>query len=91
MNLHSFAIQTMKETDPASKHYKAIATELAKIIEGLDDLLENPIFIDNIDGEQEINLDRALELLFQMRERFVPDAPAPDFDPAFESESFDAE
>lgn len=72
-------------------HFYQILQQLRGIINTIDELIENPVFIDNINGEQDLNLDRAIELFEAMVEQFEP-APEPTpFEPRMVDESYDAD
>lgn len=78
-------------SDSLDKHFKEILEKLDSIIVTLEDLLENPIFLDNIHGEQEMSLDLSLELLDGIAARFEPEAAAPPQYPVLVDESYDAD
>jgi hypothetical protein len=72
-------------------HFHQILQQIRGIINTIDELIENPVFIDNITGEQDLHLDRAIELFEAMEEQFEPDpGPAP-FEPRMADDSFDAD
>ena len=50
----------MKESK--DDQYKAIVSTLDAILKDIDGLLQDPLFIDNIHGEQELSLDQSIEL-----------------------------
>ena len=56
-------VRTMASSASIDVHFEKIAERLDLIIATLDDLLEDPIFLDTINGEQELSLDLALEML----------------------------
>ena len=90
MNLRTFTIQTMTKDSIEQKNYQ-IVSMLEGILNTIDELFENPIFIDGIEGEQELRLDVFCEMLEAMVEQFAPlPEPAP-FQPMMEDDSFDAE
>ena len=72
MNLHTVSINAMKSSESFEKRYEAISAQLHTVLNKLDDLLEDPLFIDNIHGEQEIALDQATELIEAIIIRFEP-------------------
>ena len=51
--------------------------------------MEDPLFIDNIHGEQELSLDQSVELLNNIRVQFLPAPSVPEFSPAHVSGSID--
>ena len=59
------------------------------MLRDIDELLEDPLFIDNIHGEQELSLDQAVELFNNIRVQFLPAPNIPEFSPAHESGSID--
>tara|TARA_Y100001963_G_scaffold15289_1_gene19025 strand:+ start:151 stop:402 length:252 start_codon:yes stop_codon:yes gene_type:complete len=67
------------------KHHQAVVKKLVSIINNIEILQEDPIFIDGIHGEQELSLDQALELLKAIKEQFIPLKAEPKFRPEFES------
>ena len=91
MNLYTHAIRTMAKSESIEKHFKKIAERLDSIIVMLDDLLEDPIFLDTINGEQELSLDLALEVLDGICTKFEPDESAPVQFPLVEDDSYDAD
>lgn len=67
-----------------------IVSMLEGIINTIDELFENPVFINNIEGEEELRLDSFTEMLEIMVEQFTPaPEPAP-FEPMMVDDSFDA-
>lgn len=81
----------MRTSDPTNLKYPAIAQTLQGVITTLAELIEDPIFLDNIHGEEEMNLDRMLELLDSILVHFTPVQEQPAFNPSFDAESFDAD
>lgn len=67
------------------KHHQAVVKKLVSIINNVEILQEDPIFIDGIHGEQELSLDQTLELLKAIKEQFIPLKEEPEFRPEFES------
>jgi MinD-like ATPase involved in chromosome partitioning or flagellar assembly len=89
VNLYTYAVKTMA-SDSLDKHCEKILERLETIIVILEDLLEDPIFLDTIHGEQELSLDLALEVLDGIVVKFEPEAaPAPK-GPAPVDDSYDA-
>jgi len=70
-------------------HYVKIVETVDSILRDIDELMEDPLFINNIHGEQELSLDQAIELLSNIRVQFLPDPKVPVFSPAHESGSID--
>ena len=78
-------------SDSLDQQLKEILDKLDVIIVTLEDLMENPIFLDNIHGEQEMSLDLALELLDSIAARFEPaEESAPQY-PLTVDDSYDAD
>ena len=63
MNLHTFAINAMREDMAVERRYQAILETLETAYRCLEDLMDDPIFLDTIHGEQELALDQTLELI----------------------------
>jgi len=91
VNLYTHAIRSMAKNDTLEKHYQEIVNRIDTIITYMEELMENPLFMDNITGEQELNLDMYLELLDSIMVQFEPEPTVIDVPPQFESESFDAD
>lgn len=62
----------MIKTESLDKRYEVIVDKLNLILNTLEDLIENPIFLDTIHGEQELALDITLELIDQITSQFQP-------------------
>ena len=90
MNLHTYAIRTMSK-ESIDEHFHQVLSLLRGIINTIDELFENPVFINNIEGEQELSLDRSLELFEALAEQFEPAAEPVPFEPRLLDESFDAD
>jgi hypothetical protein len=71
VNLYTHAIRTMSK-DAVDKKTKAIVKNLSDVIGIIDDLLEEPFFLDTIDGEQELALDWTMEMLEKIKSKFEP-------------------
>ncbi len=89
MNLHTFMIMKLKEKTDIKKHHVNILKKLDTVLKNIDDLREDPLFIDKIHGEQELNLDQTIELLIGIRGKFVADKKDAELPIGFESSSFD--
>lgn len=61
----------LRDTDIDKKHCAFIDT-LNKIHNELSNLLEDPLFLDSIHGEQEASLDLTLELIETIVHRLTP-------------------
>ena len=68
-----------------AKHHQAVVKKLVSIINNVEILQEDPIFIDGIHGEQELSLDQSLELLKAIKEQSIPLKAELKFRPEFES------
>jgi hypothetical protein len=73
MNLHSFAIKAMKQDMAVEKRYQSIVETLETAYRCLEDLMDDPIFLDTIHGEQELALDQALEMIDNIKYNFEPE------------------
>ena len=87
MNVHSYMLSTLEPTKES--HYEKIVETVDSMLRDIDELMEDPLFINNIHGEQELSLDQTIELLSNIRVQFLPDVKAPAFSPAHESGSID--
>ena len=87
MNIHTFVLSTLDKSK--AKHYEKIVETVDSMLRDIDELMEDPLFINNIHGEQELSLDQAIELLSNIRVQFLPDPKTPAFSPAHESGSID--
>lgn len=91
MNLYTHAIRTMAANEPIEKRFESILEKINSIICTLDDLLEDPIFLDTIHGEQELSLDLALEVLDGIAAKFEPQVEVKPQFPLIEDDSFDVD
>ena len=87
MNVHSYMLSILENTKES--HYEKIVETVDSMLRDIDELMEDPLFINNIHGEQELSLDQAIELLSNIRVQFLPEIKAPAFSPAHESGSID--
>ena len=87
MNIHTYMLSTLEKSK--AKHYEKIVNTLDSMLRDIDELMEDPLFIDNIHGEQELSLDQSVELLNNIRVQFLPAPSVPEFSPAHESGSID--
>jgi hypothetical protein len=62
----------MSSAQSFEKRFEHIYASLQSVYQTLDDLMEDPIFIDNIHGEQEIALDQAADLMADLLDQFDP-------------------
>ena len=63
MNLHTACIKTMIETSDATERNLYFKNKVGEMLEILRELGEDSLFVNSIDSEQEIALDRFKELL----------------------------
>ena len=84
-NLYTYMITTMQQNKDKVKSHQAVVKKLVSIINNVEILQEDPIFIDGIHGEQELSLDQALELIKSIKEQFIPLKVAPEFRPEHEA------
>ena len=77
MNLHSFAIAKMKEDCTVEKRFQSIIQTLDTAYRCLEDLMDDPIFLDTIHGDQELALDQALELIDNIKYSLEPEYTLP--------------
>ena len=87
MNVHGYMLSILETTKES--HYAKIVDTVDSMLRDIDELMEDPLFINNIHGEQELSLDQAIELLNNIRVQFLPNPKAPAFSPAHESGSID--
>tara|TARA_R100000908_G_scaffold55444_1_gene30728 strand:- start:200 stop:469 length:270 start_codon:yes stop_codon:yes gene_type:complete len=87
MNIHTYMLSTLEKSK--TKNYEKIVDTVDSMLRDIDELMENPLFIDNIHGEQELSLDQAVELFNNIRVQFLPDPKVLEFSPAHESGSID--
>ena len=71
MNVHSYMLSILETTKES--HYEKIVEIVDSMLRDIDELMEDPLFINNIHGEQELSLDQAIELLSNIRVQFLPD------------------
>ena len=89
MNLHTAMIMKLKEKTDIKKQNAVILRKIDSVLKNIDDLREDPLFIDNIHGEQELSLDQTIELLCGIRTHFITDKKDKELPIGFESSSFD--
>ena len=77
MNLYTFAIAKMKEDCTVEKRFQSIIQTLDTAYRCLEDLMDDPIFLDTIHGDQELALDQALELIDNIKYNFEPEYALP--------------
>ena len=84
-NLYTYMISAMKQNTDMFKHHKGVVKRLDSILKDVEILMEDPLFIDGIHGEQELSLDQTLELLKAIKEQFIPLKPEPEGRPLHEA------
>lgn len=73
MNLYTVYVKAMKmRQTPADQKHNEFIEVLQSVHTKLTNLLEDPLFIDSIHGEQEMGLDLALELIDNIIARIDP-------------------
>ena len=82
-------ITAMQSNTNMKKHYKLVVQNLENILKNIDTLREDPLFIDNIHGEQELGLDQAIEMLTAIKNQFIPLNVTPELSPVHESGMID--
>jgi signal transduction histidine kinase len=80
----------MSKIDSIETRYHEILNKLTVIINYLEELGEDPIFIDTIHGEQEMGLDLTLELLETIKSQFEPQVASLPYRPLLVDDSYDA-
>ena len=81
MNLYSAYVKTMKiRQSPADQKQLEFIEVLFNVKSTLANLLEDPLFIDSIHGEQEMGLDLALDLIDNIIARIDPKDTQPQAD-----------
>ena len=89
MNLHTVMLMKLKEKTDIKKQNAVILRKIDSVLKNIDDLREDPLFIDNIHGEQELSLDQTIELLTGIRTHFITDQKDKELPIGFEASSFD--
>lgn len=77
MNLHTYALRKMKEDCSVERRFQSIVQTLETAYRCLEDLMDDPIFLDTIHGEQELAMDQALELIDNIKYNFEPEYTLP--------------
>jgi hypothetical protein len=88
-NLYTFMIADMKKKVTLESHHKEVVKKLDTVLKTVEGLQEDPLFIANIHGEQELNLDQAIELFKGIKTQFKPEPQAKENSPEYEAASFD--
>ncbi len=84
-NLYTYMINAMKQSKDMVKHHQEVVKKIDSMLSNIDSLMEDPLFIDNIHGEQELSIDQAVELLKAIKSQFIPLNPEPELSPLHES------
>ena len=88
-NLYTYMIKAMKNDPKNANHHVGVVKKLDGVLKVIKDLQEDPLFISNIHGEQELNLDQAIELFKGIKTQFKPEPQAKENSPEYEAASFD--
>lgn len=91
MNLYTWGVRTLSKPETLEIRYKEILASLDQIMTTLEDLMEDPIFVDNIHGEQELSLDLTFELLETIMSQFEPEEEEEERGYPLLDDSYDAE
>jgi len=83
MNLSTYMLSLLEPEK--TKRYEEIVTLVDSMLRDIDELMEDPLFINNIHGEQELSLDQAVDLFTGIRSQFVPLIEAPKVSPEHEA------
>ena len=83
-------IKAMKNDPKNANHHVGVVKKLDGVLKVIKDLQEDPLFISNIHGEQELSLDQTIELLSGIKTQFEPEPQAPEFSAAHLAGSYDA-
>ena len=84
----------MAQTDTLDVRFQNIMDKIDLVMTTIEDLIEDPVFMDNIHGEQELSLDLTLELFETIASQFDPEEEESDddmFKPADQYDSYDAD
>ena len=84
-NLYTYMIHAMKSSTDMVKHHRSVVKKVDSILNNIDILREDPLFIDNIHGEQDLSLDQTVDLFTAIKAQFIPLNPEPENDPLSES------
>ena len=79
----------LKEKTDIKKHHTNVLRKIDTVLKHIDDLREDPLFIEQIHGEQELSLDQTIELLVGIRTHFITEKKDVELPIGFESSSFD--
>ena len=83
MNLSTYMLSLLEPEK--TKRYEEIVALVDSMLRDIDELMEDPLFINNIHGEQELSLDQTVDLFTGIRSQFVPLLEEPKVSPAHEA------
>lgn len=81
----------MAASESIEKRFGIILEKINNIVNTLDDLLEDAVFLDTINGGQELSLDLTLEILDGIAAKFEPQVEVKPQFPLVEDDSFDVD
>lgn len=61
MNLYTYTLHLMKKADTVEERFLKFQTKLLGMMKTIDELLEDPLFMDAISGTEEVGLDQTKE------------------------------
>lgn len=88
-NLHTYIISEMKKKPTTAARYKEIDGKLELMLINIDRLREDPLFIDKIHGEQELQLDQTVELLTGIKSLFATKVETAEISPEHAANAID--
>ncbi len=91
MNLYTWGNRTLAQADTLDVRFQEIINKIELVMSTIEDLIEDPIFMDNIHGEQELSLDLTLELFEAIASQFDPEESDEDDGTYKLDDSYDAE
>jgi len=90
VNLHTWWTKTVAQTDTLDVRFQTIMDKIDLVMTTIEDLIEDPVFMDNIHGEQELSLDLTLELFETIASQIDPEGEESDDDMFKPDDSYDA-
>jgi len=78
------------QTDTLDVRFQTIMDKIDLVMTTIEDLIEDPVFMDNIHGEQELSLDLTLELFETIASQIDPEGEESDDDMFKPDDSYDA-
>ena len=81
----------MAQTDALDVRFQSIMDKIDLVMTTIEDLIEDPVFMDNIHGEQELSLDLTLELFETIASQLDPEGEESDDDMFKPDDSYDAD